>query len=61
MTEIVVNDLVLLGGRGEAGGGEDPGGKSRSASSGGNNFDQRVPEAEPAAASSPISDEDIPF
>ena len=58
-TEIVVNDLVLLGGRGEGGGG-DSGGRSQSSSSG-NNFDQRTPEAEPAPASSPISDEDIPF
>ncbi len=60
MTEVVVNDLVLLGGRGEGGG--DSGGGSRGASTGGgNNFDQRTPEPEPAAASSPISDEDIPF
>ncbi len=65
MTEVVANDLVLLGGRGE-GGGESGGGFTRGASSGasgGNNFDQRTPEGqEPAAAmSSPISDEDIPF
>ena len=60
MTEIVANDLVLLGGRGEGGG--ESGGSSRSSSSGNNNFDQRVPEHEPVAAgSSPISDEDIPF
>ena len=59
MTEIVANDLVLLGGRGEASG--DSGGYSRSAG-GGNNFDQRTPEQEPASAmSSPINDEDIPF
>ena len=58
MTEIVVNDLVLLGGRGEGGG--DSAGSSRGASAGGNNFDQRVPEHEPAA-SGPITDEDIPF
>jgi single-strand DNA-binding protein len=58
MTEIVVNDLVLLGGRGEGGGG-DFAGRSKEAS-GGNNFDQRSPEPEPAGAS-PISDEDIPF
>jgi len=59
MTEIVANDLVLLGGRGEGGG--ESGGSSR-ASSGNNNFDQRTPEHEPVAAgSSPISDEDIPF
>jgi single-strand DNA-binding protein len=59
MTEIVVNDLVLLGGRGESGG--DSGGHSRGGAAG-NNFDQRSPEPETAAvASSPISDEDIPF
>lgn len=60
MTEIVVNDLVLLSGRGE-GGGEGGGGYSRGASTGGgNNFDQRTPEHEPAG-SAPITDEDIPF
>lgn len=58
MTEVVVNDLVLLGGRGE-GAGED-GGRSRAASA--SSFDQRVPEPEHAgAASGPITDEDIPF
>jgi single-strand DNA-binding protein len=56
-TEIIANDLVLLSGRGEG----DGGGGSRGASAGGTNFDQRAPEAEPAAASTPISDEDIPF
>ena len=57
MTEVVVNDLVLLGGRGEGAG--DDGGRSRAASAG---FDQRVPEPEHAAAASgPITDEDIPF
>jgi single-strand DNA-binding protein len=60
MTEIIVNDLVLLSGRGEGGG--EPGGFSRGAAAGGNNFDQRTPEHEPASATStPISDEDIPF
>ena len=59
MTEIVVNDLVLLGGRGESSG--ESGGYSRGAA-GGNNFDQRTPEHEATPAmSSPISDEDIPF
>ena len=59
MTEIVANDLVLLGGRGE--GQNESGGYSRAAA-GGNNFDQRSPEPEPVSAnSSPISDEDIPF
>jgi single-strand DNA-binding protein len=62
MTEIVANDLILLGGRGE-GTGEGSGGYSRgAAASGGNNFDQRTPEHEPAPASAaPITDEDIPF
>ena len=61
MTEVVANDLVLLGGRGEGSGGDDSGGRSRGAAAGGgNNFDQRTPEAEPSAAG-PITDEDIPF
>jgi single-strand DNA-binding protein len=58
MTEVVANDLVLLSGRGDAGGGGGEGfSSSRGAS---NNFDQRTPEHEPAGAS-PITDEDIPF
>jgi single-strand DNA-binding protein len=57
MTEVVASDLVLLGGRGE--GGADFSSGSRGATAGGgNNFDQREPEP---VASSPISDEDIPF
>jgi single-strand DNA-binding protein len=58
MTEVVANDLVLLGGRGD-GGGSGEGGGSRSNVS---HFDQRTPEPEhePAGAS-PITDEDIPF
>lgn len=60
MTEVVANDLVLLGGRGE---GAEHGAGSRAASAtAGNSFDQSVPEAEHApAGSSPITDEDIPF
>jgi len=55
-TEIIVNDLVLLSGRGD---GE---GASRSTGAGGSNFDQRAPEPEPAPAhSGGITDEDIPF
>jgi single-strand DNA-binding protein len=63
MTEVVANDLVLLGGRGEGGGSGDFAASSRGASAGGgNNFDQRTPEAEPAGAGAgPITDEDIPF
>lgn len=58
-TEIVANELVLLGGRGEGseGGG---GGYSRGATAGGgNNYDQSQHE-EPAHATQ-IQDEDIPF
>ena len=66
MTEIIVNDLVMLSGRGEGAGGGDFAGKSGGASSsaggGGNNFDQRTPEPEPAGAGAgPITDDDIPF
>lgn len=57
MTEVVANDLVLLGGRGE--GAESSSGHARTATAG-NNFDQRTPEPE-TAPSTPISDEDIPF
>ena len=58
-TEIVVNDLVLLSGRGEGAG--DSGGHARGAAA--SSFDQRTPEPEPepATASTPITDEDIPF
>jgi single-strand DNA-binding protein len=64
MTEVVANDLILLGGRGEGSGGGDFKESSRGASAGsgggGNNFDQRTPEPEPAGVG-PITDEDIPF
>jgi single-strand DNA-binding protein len=55
MTEVIANDLVLLGGRGEGG---EEGGRSRGAAA--SSFDQRTHE-EPAPATTPISDEDIPF
>ena len=58
MTEVVANDLVLLGGRGE-GAADDGGGRARGASA--SQFDQRTPEPEHAAAAGPITDEDIPF
>ena len=57
-TEIVVNDLVLLGGRGGSGGGGGQGGFDQSRQSGGNNTDQRAPEPEHATQ---ITDDDIPF
>src|SRR6201997_1526382 len=56
MTEVVANDLVLLGGRGEGGGeytGSSRGSSASSASSsGGNNFDQSAPEPEHAPVGS---------
>lgn len=65
MTEIVVNDLVLLGGRGEGGSGGGDYSNSRGAAAAGgngNNFDQSIPEHQPAGGGSgPITDEDIPF
>ncbi len=59
MTEIIANDLVLLSGRGEGGGGsEGYSGGSRGAS---NHFDQSAPPEHEPAGASPITDEDIPF
>ena len=60
-TEIIANDLVLLGGRGE---GESEGGSrgySRSASASGGSFDQSQPHHEDATHATQIQDEDIPF
>ena len=54
-TEIIVNDLSLLSGRGE--GGETSGGYSKSNTA---SFDQRSP-AEDYAQSTEITDDDIPF
>ena len=64
-TEIVVNELVLLSGRGEGGEGGSSGGYSRSSSgssSGGNSFDQRssAPQQDDYAGTE-ITDDDIPF
>ena len=61
-TEVIVNDLVMVGGQREGGEG---GGYSGARGGGGkaaNNMDQRVPEHEegPAPAGE-ITDEDIPF
>ncbi len=54
-TEIVVNDLVLLSGRGE---GESGGSYTRSGSS----FDQRQPaQTDDLVQSTEITDDDIPF
>lgn len=53
-TEIIVNDLVLLSGRGE---GESSGNYARSGSS----YDQRPPAGDDVAQSAEITDDDIPF
>jgi single-strand DNA-binding protein len=62
-TEIIVNDLIMVGGQRE--GGEGGGGGYSGARSGGaktNNFDQRTPEHDEAPApAGEITDEDIPF
>ena len=59
MTEVVANDLVLLGGKSEGGGGGDnmETAGARKAKSG---FDQRGPE-DNLSQSTEITDEDIPF
>lgn len=58
-TEIIANDLVLLGGRG---GDSDGEGRSRGAGmSSAPSMDQRVPHAEEAPQEHGITDEDIPF
>ena len=61
-TEIIVNELVMLGGRGQ--GDSEGGGRSKGASSGGG-FDQRPAQAsgggEDFSQSTQITDEDIPF
>jgi single-strand DNA-binding protein len=58
-TEIVVNDLVLLSGRGEG----ESGGYSRSSSaSSSSSYDQRPPaQADELVQSTEITDDDIPF
>ena len=60
-TEVIVNDLVMVGGQRDGGeGGGYSGGRGGARS--GNNFDQRAPEHEEsqAPASETITDEDIP-
>lgn len=67
-TEIIGNQMVLLGGQregGEGGGGGYSGGRSSGRSSSGSGFEQHAPEHESAPAGSSsgpeITDEDIPF
>ena len=62
-TEIIGQQMVLLGGPRESGEGGGGGGYSgRGSSKSSNNFDQRMPEHESASSAGPeITDEDIPF
>jgi single-strand DNA-binding protein len=57
-TEIVINDMVLLGGRGQGGDEFSGGNRSRGASAAAS-FDQRGPED--VAQGAQITDDDIPF
>jgi single-strand DNA-binding protein len=62
MTEVVANELVLLGGRGEGGG--EGGARGRGQSSGADSYDQSGPDAfdsQPAGRGTEITDDDIPF
>ena len=56
-TEIIAHDLVLLGGRGDAGDSEGGGSRSRGAAASGNASPPEQEAGEPAH----ITDEDIPF
>ncbi len=67
-TEIIVNDLIMVGGGQREGGAEGSGGGSYSGSKSGgaksaNNYDQRTPDHDeaPAPRGGEITDEDIPF
>ena len=64
-TEILVNDLSLLGGKAAGeGGGANTGGYSRSnasSSSSSTNYDQRTPASVPDYGDNGITDDDIPF
>lgn len=68
-TMVVANEIVLLGGRGESGGGDSEGGGysrragagSQGGASSGSNYDQRGSANDDYANSAQITDEDIPF
>jgi single-strand DNA-binding protein len=57
-TEILCNELTLLGGKSD-GGGSAPGGYSKSSSTA--SFDQRTPASQSDYADVGITDDDIPF
>jgi len=60
-TEVVVNDLVLLSGRGEGEGGGGGEGRYSRGSSSGASMDQRPAKNEEMSQAAEITDEDIPF
>src|SRR5450631_2532676 len=65
-TEIIVNELILVGGQreggGEGGGGSYSGGAKSGGAKASGGFDQRTPEHDEAPApAGEITDEDIPF
>jgi single-strand DNA-binding protein len=62
-TEIIGNQMVLLGGGQREGGGDEGGGYGGRRSAGAKSaYDQRTPEPEPSHSGGPeITDEDIPF
>ena len=57
-TEIVANDMQMIGGRGGGGGG---GGDKAASAPGGGEARERPPAAEPAGAATEDFDDDIPF
>ena len=66
MTEIVVNEMVLVGGKRDGESGGEGSGRARGAASGGSHFDQRGGGNEDNFSQAPansleITDEDIPF
>jgi len=58
-TEIVANDMQMIGGRGGGGGGG--GGDKAASAPGGGEARERPPAAEPAGAATEDFDDDIPF
>jgi single-strand DNA-binding protein len=60
-TEIIVNDLSLLSGRGDEGGSSAPGSYSQQRPSNTASFDQRPAGGDDYAHSTEITDDDIPF
>ncbi|QHN04374.1 single-stranded DNA-binding protein [Granulicella sp. WH15] len=64
-TEILCNELTLLGGRGAEGGststGSYSGASTRSSASSSTSYDQRQPATTPDYGDSGITDDDIPF